>query len=143
MNGAAHESAHALMAKGIYLHETEKYVLARDFLNRGLIRSILQYFTIFYKTKSNRILFLANNILNTDVMCLQFLANTHLKLHAFTLAEYCYTKINLVNVNYLRSLVEQGSQGKSQGALAIAPQIESDSKLSDDERAQLTEMIIK
>lgn len=91
----------------------------------------------------NCILFSANSILNEDAVCLRFLADTHLKLHAFTCAEYCYTKIKAVNLNYMRSLVEQNSQAKCLEALTIASKIENDSKLTDEERAQLTELIVK
>lgn len=34
--GASYPSISALIAKGIYLYETENYVAARDYLNRGI-----------------------------------------------------------------------------------------------------------
>lgn len=91
----------------------------------------------------NCISFSANGILNEDIVCLRFLADTHLKLHAFTLAEYCYAKSKTVNLNYVRSLVEQNSQVKCLEALTIALKIENNNKQTDEERAQLTELIIK
>lgn len=76
-----------------------------------------------------------------DELCFQLLADTHLKLHAFTLAEYCYTKIKIVNLNYLKSLVEQNTPEKTSMFLTL---IDSDEvKLTDDEKTQLTEIHIK
>lgn len=76
------------MAKGIYLYETEEYVSARDYLNR------------------------ANSNSNGFALCLSTLADTHLKLRAFTLAEYCYVASKTVNANYVQSLIEQENVAK-------------------------------
>lgn len=88
----------------------------------------------------------ANNASNDgdDKLCLRLLAETHLKLHAFTLAEYYFTKINVKNVNYLESLVQQKCSTKCQEAIAsIQAMLEGDSTLTDEEKEQLTEIHVK
>lgn len=76
-------------------------------------------------------------------MCLQQLADTHLKLHAFTLAEYCYIKIKAINLKYLQSLVEQNKTAKSTEALTAIPTVENEATLSDEEKIELTVILIK
>lgn len=100
-------SVNGLMAKGIYLYETEDYVTARDYLNRA---------------NSNSICY---------ALCLKTLADTHLKLHAFTLAEYCYTASKTLNVNYIRSLIEQDNQAKSNEAKLAIKSLSNDLKNSE------------
>lgn len=74
-----------------------------------------------------------------DKLCLRLLAETHLKLHAFTLAEYYFTKINAKNVNYLESLVQQKCTTKCQEVIAsIQSLTENGSPLTDGEKEQLT-----
>lgn len=142
MSGS-HPSVSALMAKGIHLYKTENYVAARDYLNRGSIHHQLNN-SCSIKLLSIHLDVLANNISNDDAKCLQLLADTHLKLHAFTLAEYCYTKTtNFVSPNYLKSLVEQNDPVKSQEVLKLFPSIENDSELTAEEKNQLTETIFK
>lgn len=76
--------------------------------------------------------------------CFQLLGDTHLKLHAFTLAEYSYTKSsNSASLNYLKSLVEQNNSVKSQEVLKLAPSIENESNFSEEEKNQFTELIFK
>lgn len=86
----------------------------------------------------------ANNVSNDeDKLCLRLLADTHLKLHAFTLAEYYYTKIKAMNVKYLKSLVQQKCTTKCQEVIASISMVENDSTLSDDEKQQLIEIHAK
>lgn len=86
----------------------------------------------------------ANNVSNDDdKLCLSLLAETHLKLHAFTLAEYYYTKIKAMNVKYLESLVQQKCNTKCQEVIASMQIIENDSTLTDEEKQQLTEIHVK
>lgn len=140
-----HPALNALMAKAIYLYETANYVGARDFLNRGKYL----WFRSHNHHGSNMQLFFSLSAKNAssdgeDKLCLRLLAETHLKLHAFTLAEYYYTKINLKNVNYLHSLVQQKCKTKCQEAIASIPSIiENDSTLTDDEKEQLIEIHVK
>lgn len=63
----------------------------------------------------------ANNISSDEVipLCLRLLADTHLKLHAFTLAEYHYVKIKVVNLNFVQSLIYQNCPIKSEEALTL------------------------
>lgn len=89
------------------------------------------------------IIVVAHNISSDDALCLQILADTHLKLHAFTLAEFNYVKIKMVNMNYLQSLVDQNSLEKGQEALKTIPSIKNSSELTDEENARLTEIYAK
>lgn len=88
-------------------------------------------------------LFVAHNISSDDALCLQILADTHLKLHAFSLAEYNYVKIKMVNLNYLQSLIDQNVVDKCQVALEIIPSIENKPELTDQEKALITEIKVK
>ncbi|XP_031639627.1 tetratricopeptide repeat protein 37-like, partial [Contarinia nasturtii] len=106
-------SPNALIAKSIYLYETQSYVAARDYL---------------YRANSE------------EELCFRLLADTHLKLHAFTLAEYCYTKIKIVNLNYFQSLVEQNSSTKA--SLFISSMEKDEIQLTADEKVKLTEIYI-
>lgn len=70
------------------------------------------------------------------------LADTYLKLHAFTLAEYYYVKAKMVNLNYLQSLVDQNSMEKCQEALKHIPSFIS-KELTDQEKVILYEFYAK
>lgn len=79
-----------------------------------------------------------------DALCLRLLAEVHLKLHAFTLAEYYFTRINQKGVNYLESLVQQKCATKCQEVIAcIQSMIENGSTLTDEEKEHLTEIHVK
>lgn len=73
---------------------------------------------------------------------MRLLADTHLKLHAFTLAEYCYAKSKTINLSYLQSLVHQNNATKCQEALAALPTVENEA-LTDVEKIELTVVLIK
>lgn len=92
-------SSHALLAKGLHLYSIRSYVEARDCLNN------------------------ANNVSSMNVLCLKTLAATHFQLGAYTLAEYYYSHIKCVNVEYIQSLVEQQNEKKSLQALDLVPQV--------------------
>lgn len=77
-----------------------------------------------------------------DELCLRFLADTQLKLHAFTLAEFCYVKSKTINLNYLQSLVNQNNATKCQEALAAVPTVDNEA-LTDNEKIELTVVMIK
>lgn len=74
---------------------------------------------------------------------MRLLADTHLKLHAFTLAEFCYTKTKTINLNYLQSLVEQNNAVKSQEALSAVATLENELTLTDEEKIELKVILIK
>lgn len=78
-----------------------------------------------------------------DNLCLTLLAETHLKLRAFTLAEYYYTKIKAMNVKYLESMVQQKSTTKCQEVIALTSVVKNDSTLTDEEKQQLIEIHVK
>lgn len=80
--------------------------------------------------------------MNGDELCIRLLADTHHKLHAFTLAEYYYAKSKTINLSYLQSLVHQNNATKCEEALAALPTIENEA-LTDDERTELTVVLIK
>lgn len=139
--GASFPSVSALIAKGMHLYETENFVAARDYLNRGKMEFLQQnFFRIQYKKKNS---FIANNQSTDDVICLRLLADTHLKLHAFTLAEFCYTKTKTINLNYLQSLVEQNNAVKSQEALSAVATLENELTLTDEEKIELKVILIE
>lgn len=52
-------------------------------------------------------------------MCLKTLADTHLKLHAFTLAEYCYVASKIMDLNLVKCLIEQINPVKCKEALIL------------------------
>lgn len=76
-------------------------------------------------------------------MCMRLLADTHLKLHSFTLAEYYYIKTKTIKLKYLQSLVEQNNAAKSQEALTAITTFENESTLTDEEKIELTVILIK
>lgn len=76
-------------------------------------------------------------------MCLRLLADTYLKLHAFTLAEYFYVKTKTINLNFVQSLIYQMNPAKSQEAISLISVIESESELSDNEKTLLIELFAK
>lgn len=87
---------------------------------------------------------LANNVSNgDDELCLRLLAQTHLKLHAFTLAEYYYSKLKAINVNYLECLVEQKCSTKCQEVISSVSKIENDSTLTEEDCCWLIEIRVK
>lgn len=76
-------------------------------------------------------------------LCLRLLGDTHLKLHAYTLAEYCYWTSRTVNLNYLISLVEQNVESKCKDAIALIPKVNNNAALIESNRNSLAETFIK
>lgn len=150
MNGQ-HPTPSALMAKALYLYKTANYAGARDFLNRGNFVGFCWCqntfncdHTIFNRYLSHLPSFSANNVSgDDDKLCLRLLAETHRKLHAFTSAEYYYTKIKTMNVNYMECLVQQKCHIKCQEIIKLIPSIEKDATLTDEEKQQLAVIRVK
>lgn len=83
---------------------------------------------------------LANNISNDDPLCWRLLADCHLKLCAFTLAEYYYRKAQRLRMNFLESLIEQNSPDKCEEVLQMIPSFESDTSLTELEKTSLIQI---
>lgn len=84
---------------------------------------------------------LANSNSAINVACLKALGDTHLKLHAFTLAEYCYVKSKTENTDLVRCLVEQRNPKKCKEALRLTGVMHS--TVDDDTKAELIELEAK
>lgn len=76
-----------------------------------------------------------------NAACLKALAHTHLKLHAFTLAEYCYVTSKTENIDLVRCLVEQRNPLKCKEALWLTGVMESTA--GDEVKAELIELEAK
>lgn len=76
-----------------------------------------------------------------NVTCLKALGDTHLKLHAFTLAEYCYVKSKTENIDLVRCLVEQRNPKKCKEALCLTGLMHSTD--DDQTEAELIELEAK
>lgn len=138
--GGSNPSVNALMAKALHLYEVENYVNARDFLIRGIFtNNHIDRNKYIYKLRN---IVSAYNLRREDTLCQMKLADTYLKLRAFTSAEYYYVKIKTVNLNYLQSLVYQNSFTKCQEALEIISTFESE-HFTDQEKLLLNEIHAK
>lgn len=134
-------SPNGLLAKGLYLFKTKNFVAARDYLNRGRCYS-LPFLHYKIDSKINPCRFaLANSNSTFNAACLKTLADTHLKLHAFTLAEYCYVTSKTENIDRVRCLVEQRIPTKSKEALWLSGAMYS--TVEDDTKAELIELEAK
>lgn len=90
----------------------------------------------------DQILFnLANSNSAFNAACLKTLADTHLKLHAFTLAEYCYVTSKTENIDLVRCLVEQRNPIKCKEALWLTGIMHS--TVADDVKSELIELEAK
>lgn len=98
---------------------------------------------LFFLSTAKNIVFNDNGYAQIQVLCLRLLADVHLNLHAFTLAEYYYVKSNTVNLNFVQSLIYQNIPTKSQEAISLIPTIESNSELNDDDKTLLIEVVAK
>lgn len=99
-------------------------------------------FSFFLSTAKN-IVFNDSCYAHIQVLCLRLLADVHLNLHAFTLAEYYYVKSNTMNLNFVQSLIYQNIPAKSQEAISLIPSIESNPELNDDDKTLLIEVVAK
>lgn len=84
---------------------------------------------------------LANTNSTFNAACMKALADTHLKLHAFTLAEYCYVTSKTENIDLVRCLVEQRNPLKCKEALWLTGVMES--TVGDEMKAELIELEAK
>lgn len=98
---------------------------------------------LFFLSTAKNIVFNDNGYAQIQVLCLRLLADVHLNLHAFTLAEYYYVKSNTVNLNFVQSLIYQNIPAKSQEAISLIPTVESNSELNDDDKTLLIEVVAK
>lgn len=98
---------------------------------------------LFFLSTAKNIVFNDNGYAQIQVLCLRLLADVHLNLHAFTLAEYYYVKSNTVNLNFVQSLIYQNIPAKSQEAISLIQTVESNSELNDDDKTLLIEVVAK
>lgn len=132
-------SPNGLLAKGLFLYRSNNFVAARDFLNRGKsIFTCCQNRSPKINTK-HCVLANSNSAFNTT--CLKALGDTHLKLHAFTLAEYCYVTSKTESIYLARCLVEQRNPTKCEEALRITSVLHSTTDNAAKE--ELTELEAK
>lgn len=68
------------------------------------------------------------------------LADVHLKLRAFTLAEYCYTRSGTRNADLSKCLIEQNNLAKCVEALKLIDEIEPQ---ATDEEEKLNLVALK
>lgn len=75
------------------------------------------------------------------VLCLRVLGDTHLKLHAYTLAEYCYKASGTNTHNAIKCLVEQNKAEKWEEAFKTINRLLPNA--TDNEKDLLLEPLIK
>lgn len=75
------------------------------------------------------------------MLVLRMLADTHLKLHAYTLAEYCYTASGSNTINAIKCLAEQNKPEKWEEAVKRINEFLPNA--SDSEKDLLMEPLVK
>lgn len=83
----------------------------------------------------------ANSNSTCFVLVLRLLGDTHLRLHAFALAEYCYTASGSNTINAIKCLAEQSKPEKWEAAVKCINEYLPNA--SDSEKDLLMEPFVK